>query len=114
MNPRKKPKFINPGAKMVKRVKPSWRRPKGRQSKVRLKLKGKPKMPSIGYGAPSELRGKHPSGYEEVLVKNVKDLEKVTPETQAIRIASAVGKKKRKLIIEEARKRKIKVLNPQL
>ncbi len=114
MNPRKKPEFVNPGSKMVKRVKPSWRRPKGRQNKVRLKLKGRPKMPSIGYGAPSELRGKHPSGYEEVLVRNVKDLEKIDPKKQAIRIASTVGKRKRKSIIEEAQKRKIKVLNPQL
>ena len=58
------------------------------------------------------MRGLHPSGYEEVLVYNVKDLEKVDKERQAIRIASCVGMKKRLAIEEKARELGIKILNP--
>jgi large subunit ribosomal protein L32e len=95
-----------------KRVKESWRRPRGIHSKIRIRKKGKIKMPSVGYGAPKELRFLHPSGLKEVLVSNLKDLEKVDPKTQEIRIAHTVGEKKRKEIIKKAEEMKIKILNP--
>jgi large subunit ribosomal protein L32e len=91
MNPRKKPKFKRWMSQAYKRVKESWRRPRGIHSKVRIRKKGKIKRPSVGYGAPKELRFLHPSGLKEVLVSNLKDLEKVDPKSQAIRIAHTVG-----------------------
>jgi large subunit ribosomal protein L32e len=112
MNPRKKPKFRRWMSQAYKRVKESWRRPRGIHSKVRIRKKGKIKMPSVGYGAPKELRFLHPSGLKEVLISNLKDLEKVDPKTQAIRIAHTVGEKKRKEIIKKAEEMKIKILNP--
>jgi large subunit ribosomal protein L32e len=112
MNPRKKPKFKRWMSQAYKRVKESWRRPRGIHSKVRIRKKGKIKMPSVGYGAPKELRFLHPSGLKEVLISNLKDLEKVDPKTQAIRIAHTVGEKKRKEIIKKAEELKIKILNP--
>jgi len=114
VNPRKKPKFLRAMWEAYKRLqKVKWRRPRGSQSKIRKKLKGKRKMPSPGYGAPKELRYLHPSGLKEVLVYNVKDLEKINPEKEAIRIAHQVGKRKRKEILKKAEELKIKVLNPQ-
>lgn len=68
-------------------------------------------MPSVGYG--SSQRGIHPSGYFEVLVYNVKDLEKINPEKEAARIGGGVGKKKRLEITEYAKNKKIKILNPR-
>jgi large subunit ribosomal protein L32e len=112
MNPRKKPEFKRWMSQAYKRVKESWRKPRGIHSKVRIRKKGKIKMPSIGYGAPKELRFLHPSGLKEILVSNLKDLEKVDPKTQAIRIAHTVGEKKRKEIIKKAEELKIKILNP--
>jgi large subunit ribosomal protein L32e len=112
MNPRKKPEFKRWMSQAYKRVKESWRKPRGIHSKVRIRKKGKIKMPSVGYGAPKELRFLHPSGFREVLVSSLKDLEKVDPKTQAIRIAHTVGEKKRKEIIKKAEELKIKVLNP--
>jgi large subunit ribosomal protein L32e len=112
MNPRKKPKFRRWMSQTYKRVKESWRRPRGIHSKIRIRKKGKIKMPSVGYGAPKELKFFHPSGLKEVLVSNLKDLEKVDPKTQAIRIAHTVGEKKRKEIIKKAEEMKIKILNP--
>jgi large subunit ribosomal protein L32e len=112
MNPRKKPKFKRWMSQAYKRVKESWRKPRGIHSKIRIREKGKIKMPSVGYGAPKELRFLHPSGFREVLVSSLKDLEKIDPKSQAIRIAHTVGEKKRKEIIKKAEEMKIKVLNP--
>jgi large subunit ribosomal protein L32e len=112
VNPRKKPKFRRWLSQTYVRIKESWRKPKGSQSKVRKKLKSKIKMPNVGYGAPKKLRYLHPSGYREVLVHNVKELEKIDPEKEAARIAHSVGKKKRNEILKRAEELTIKVLNP--
>jgi hypothetical protein len=69
-------------------------------------------MVSTGYKGPKIARGLHPSGLREVLVHNVDELTKVDPTIQAARIAHTVGKKKRVLILDEAKKNKIKILNP--
>ncbi|MEM7826253.1 MAG: 50S ribosomal protein L32e [Candidatus Aenigmatarchaeota archaeon] len=112
MNPRKKPDFRRWLSERIKRLKPAWRRPRGMHSKIRIRKKSKIKMPNIGWGAPKNLRYLHPSGFKEVLVHNPKDLEKIDPKTQAARIASSVGKKKRQEILKKAEELKIKVLNP--
>ncbi|WP_297536052.1 50S ribosomal protein L32e, partial [Thermococcus sp.] len=85
--------------------------PKGIDSKMRLKKKGKPRSPSIGWSSPKAVRGLHPSGYEEVLVHNLKELEKLDPTRQVARIAGTVGARKRELIIARAKELGIKVLN---
>lgn len=108
----KRPRFRRQESWRYVRIKESWRRPRGIDSKMRLKKKGWPPSPSVGYRGPKAVRGLHPSGYEEVLVYNVGDLATIDPETQAIRIAGTVGARKRTIILAEAEKRGIKVLNP--
>lgn len=110
---RKKPRFLRQEWWRYPKFKndPKWRRPKGIDSKMRLKKKGKPSSPSIGWSSPRAVRRLHPSGYEEVLVHNVKELEKIDPTRQAARIARTVGARKRELILERARGLGIKVLN---
>ncbi|KXA90109.1 50S ribosomal protein L32 [candidate division MSBL1 archaeon SCGC-AAA259I09] len=103
--------FKRQGSSNYKRVKDSWRKPKGGDSKIRKEKKGKPKLVKVGYRKPESERGLHPSGYREVLVDNPQEVEEVDPEKQAIRIASAVGKRKRIKIIEKAKENGIKVLN---
>ncbi|MEM5879569.1 MAG: 50S ribosomal protein L32e [Candidatus Aenigmatarchaeota archaeon] len=112
MNPRKKPEFRRWMSESLKRLKPSWRRPRGMHSKIRVRKKSKLKMPTIGYRAPKNLRYLHPSGFQEILVSSLKDLEKVDASKQAIKIAHTVGKKKRAEILKKAEELKIKVLNP--
>jgi len=93
----------------------SWRRPRGLHNKLRKRYGGKwsGRTPvNVGFGSPKAVRGLHPSGYEEVLVHNVGDLDGIDPERQAIRIASRVGMKKRLAIEEKAREMGIKILNP--
>jgi hypothetical protein len=66
----------------------------------------------IGYSRPKATRGKHPSGFDEVMVWRPKDLEHIDPKTQVARIAHTVGENKRVQILEEAKKANIRVLNP--
>jgi large subunit ribosomal protein L32e len=107
----KKPAFVRAESWKYDRFSVSWRKPKGLDNKIRRKIKGWPAGVSVGYKGPKIARGLHPSGYREVIVFNVKDLSTVEPETQAARIAHTVGKRKRALIIAEAKKLNIKVLN---
>ncbi len=93
----------------------SWRRPRGLHSKLRRRYGGKKTgrvVVSVGFGSPKAVRGLHPSGYEEVLVYNPSDLEKIDKERQVARIASCVGMKKRLAIQDKAEELGIKILNP--
>jgi len=106
-----KPKFVRPESWRYVRLKETWRHPRGLDHKVRLMYKGWPPAAGTGYGGPKVGRNLHPSGYMEVLVYNVEDLGKVDAATQAVRISHRVGKRKRALILTEARKKKMVVLN---
>ena len=107
----KKPKFRRQESWRYKRVDPSWRRPKGIDSKMRLKLGGRPKLVEIGYRSPSRVRGRSGSGHDEVLVFNVGDLSKVAPD-QVVRIGHVVGQRKRFDILEKAKALGLYVVNP--
>ncbi|MFB0502080.1 MAG: 50S ribosomal protein L32e [Candidatus Bathyarchaeia archaeon] len=109
----KKPDFKRQESWRYKRVGKSWRRPRGLDSKMRKRVKGWPKSVAVGYRGPKEARGLHPSGYVEVLVRNVDDISGVDPETQAIRIAHTVGERKRVEILARAGDMGIYVLNPK-
>jgi large subunit ribosomal protein L32e len=108
---KRKPNFARHESWRYKRVKKSWRQPRGLDNKMRRKIKGWPQTVRVGYRGPKVGRGLHPSGYREVLVYNAEQLEPVDPKTQAIKIAHTVGKRKRAGIIVEAKKKKIKILN---
>ena len=53
----KKPNFVRQDSHKQKEVKKKWRKPKGMQSKMRLKKKGYRKSVSIGYGSPKKVNG---------------------------------------------------------
>lgn len=108
----RRPKFVRQESWRYKRVKPSWRKPKGIDSKMRLRVKGWPKIVKVGYRGPAAARGLHPSGFRDILVYNASDLERLDPETDAARIASTVGARKRMEILVKAKELGIKVLNP--
>jgi large subunit ribosomal protein L32e len=65
----------------------------------------------VGFRGPASVRGLHPSGFEEVLVNNLKEVDNVDAKTQAIRIASTVGDKKREMIVTKADELGIRVFN---
>lgn len=114
----KQPHFIRQEAHRYGRIPNKWRKPRGMHSKMRKHMGYRPNVVSIGYRGPRKARGLHPSGFEEVRVHNVKEVEKVDPAKQAIRIAKTVGSKKREAIEERVaeleKKKKVKyyILNP--
>jgi large subunit ribosomal protein L32e len=110
----KKPKFLRAESWRFDRFSTSWRRPRGLDNKIRRKIKGWPPGPSMGYKGPKIARFLHPSGYQEVIVYNVADLANVDINTQAVRIAHTVGKRKRADIIAKAKELNLKVLNVKL
>jgi len=89
-----------------------WRRPRGSDSKMRLGIRGKPAVVSIGYRSPRSVRGVHPSGLIEILVHGPRDLKGLDTGKQAVRIASGVGGRKREHILAQAKELGIRVLNP--
>lgn len=107
----KKPEFVRQESWRDSKFSLSWRRPRGLDNKVRRKIKGWPASPSTGYKGPKIARGMHPSGYMEVIVNNAEAVAAVDPNTHAIRIAHTVGRKKRAVIIAEAKRLNIKILN---
>jgi len=107
-----KPQFNRQDYHKKKRVPTSWRKPRGGLSKQRVGIKGKGDTVEAGFRSPEAVRGLHPSGFEEVRVHNLDDLEDVDGDTQAVRIASKVGGRKRERIEDEAEDRRIRVLNP--
>ena len=107
-----KPQFNRQDYHKKKRVPTAWRRPRGQLSKQRRGIKGKGPTVEAGFRTPAAVRGLHPSGFEEIHVHNVDDLEGVDGEREAVRIASKVGGRKRERIEEAAEDRGIRVLNP--
>jgi large subunit ribosomal protein L32e len=107
-----KPAFKRQDYHMKKRTPESWRRPRGGLSKQRRRFKSRGPVVAAGFRTPKEVRGLHPSGFEEVYVENTDDLAGVDGDTQAVRIASSVGARKRERIEEEAESAEVRVLNP--
>lgn len=88
-----------------------WRKPRGKYSKLRHHQVSQGDVVSIGYRGPALARGMHPSGFREVLVHNVKELLNVDAKLQAVRIAAAVGGRKREEIENRADELRVRVLN---
>lgn len=107
----KKPTFKRQEWFRYKKLGVKWRKPRGKTSKTRRYEKGKPAMPSVGYGSPKAGRGLHPSGYEDILIRNIIELENLNPATQAGRISATIGKRKKEIMLDRAKELGIKILN---
>ena len=86
-----------------------WRRPKGRDSKMRLKMKGYPVSVSIGYKKSKKESGKI-KGLIPINVSNLNDLKKANKNTALI-LSSKLGSKKRIDLIKKADEMKLTILN---
>lgn len=85
-----------------------WKRPKGRDNKMREKRKGYPVVVSLGYKKPKKIMHKLKEK-TPVIVNNVGDIEKI--KKNEIAIIGHVGKKKKIEIIKKIKEKKIVVYN---
>ncbi|GGP21262.1 50S ribosomal protein L32e [Thermocladium modestius] len=108
---RREPKWMRMNSWLNRKLQGAWRRPKSLDNKIKKQRKGYPPLVKSGYGKPKLVRGLHPTGYEEVIVHNVKELDSIDPRRQAIRIARTIGLRKRIEIIRKATEKGIRVLN---
>jgi large subunit ribosomal protein L32e len=107
-------RFKRDGYGKKRQLSDSWRKPRGQHNKQREQKKAKGALPKPGYGSPVAVRGMHPSGFFEVLVTSLKDLEGLDPKTQAVRLGATVGTRKRTIIQEQAVAAGLKVLNARI
>ncbi|UCD93219.1 MAG: 50S ribosomal protein L32e [Methanobacteriota archaeon] len=89
----------------------SWRKPRVLHSKMRRGFGYRVNLVSTGYRGPKAVRGFHPSGFQEVMVHRLEDLEDLDPKKQAARIGPAVGSRKREEIEKAADEKGIRILN---
>ncbi|MFW9945916.1 MAG: 50S ribosomal protein L32e [Candidatus Odinarchaeota archaeon] len=108
---KEKPSFRRVESWRYKRVKDSWRKARGIDSKTRKKKKSGVKSPTVGYRIPKKIRGLHPSGFEEVRIFNLNDFKGLSNKKHAIKISGRVGAKKRITLVDYAQNRGFKVLN---
>ena len=114
MTEKRKPKFLRRKNKAYKKLGKRnkrmqiWRKPTGRDNKMREKRKGYPAVVSIGYKTDKISRGAIKEK-QPVIVQNIKDLMKIGK--KEIAIIANVGKKKRLEIAKKANEMKIEVHN---
>lgn len=114
MNTKKKPKFLRRTSvrlsKLGKRRKKKqvWRKPTGRDNKMREQRRGKPSVVSIGYSTDKKSRGKI-KGKPPIFVKNIKELEKIGK--QNIIVLGNIGKKKKIEIVKKANELNLEIAN---
>jgi len=108
----KKPTFKQTDSHKKKKLADYWRKPDGIHNKTRYSKHGKCPLVEAGYGSPAAVRGLHPSGFEEIIVNNIEEVESLKTNKQAGRIAGTVGARKRSLIEKKAAELGLKILNP--
>ena len=99
-------KYFKLGKKRKK--KQVWRKPKGRDNKMREKRKGYPRVVSIGYKKEKKLRGRI-KNKKPIIIRNIDDLEKI--KENEIPIIGKIGKKKKIDIMKKAKDKKIRIQN---
>ena len=106
-------KFARHQSELFKRVKPSWRKARGIDSRVRRKFKGSIPHPSVGYGSDTITRNIHPHGFKTVIVNNVGELEMLMMHnrTYAATVGKSVSSRVRRAIVERAEQLAIRVSN---
>jgi large subunit ribosomal protein L32e len=84
-----------------------WRRPTGRDNKMREQRRGHPTIVSIGYSTDKKERGKIEQRIP-VIVRNIPQLEKINNKNQ-IAILGKIGIKKKIEIAKKAKELKIEI-----
>ena len=92
----RRPRFVRQENWRYDRLAENWRKPKGKDNKMRKQVSGVPPLVKIGYRGPKEARGLHPSGYTDNLVFNVNDVVKLDAKKDAGKVSTYSWNKKEK------------------
>ncbi len=106
--PKRKASFIRYNFHL-KKLSKNWRSQTGIHNKVRLKKKGHPRSPSIGYGNTSNLKGLYKSELKYKIIKSEDDLFALNSEN--VFISSSLGLRKKLKLLELLRQKNIKIIN---
>ena len=107
----KKPEFVRQDAHKKPRLRWKWRKPKGSDSKMRLKLKGYRRSVRPGYGSPKAVKGLTTEGLHQVLISDLNALNIIDKSKQGIIIRKNVGVRKKVDIIKKAEELGLRILN---
>jgi large subunit ribosomal protein L32e len=91
------------------RKKKKWRKPTGRDNKMREKRRGYPAVVSIGYRKARKLRDTN-MNKNIVLVSNIEELQKIDASKSSV-IFAKIGKRKRIEMLKIAQSKGIHVMN---
>jgi len=107
---KKRPNFYKQSSYKKKKLDKKWRKPRGSDSKIKIRWKGRQPMVEIGYRGPSEARGLSREGYNIVPANNINDLKNVNKSKDIICIGG-IGMKKKIEIVKECVKIGLKIMN---
>jgi large subunit ribosomal protein L32e len=109
----KHPKFVRPNLSQKRRVKDKWRKPRGIDNKQRHKYKWAGAIVNKGYRGDAKIRGTHPLGKKEFMIRGISDLEKNKGGLQnfVIRLSGTLSKHSKEKIRLKAAEMKLVVLN---
>jgi ribosomal protein L32E len=83
-----------------------WRRPTGRDNKMREQRRGKPALVAIGYSTDKKERGKI-ENKTPVMIRNISQIEKI--QKNQIAVLANIGKKKKIEIVKKAKELKVEI-----
>ena len=107
----KKPRFHRQDAHKRVKLKSGWRRPKGLQSKMRLKKRGYARNVSDGWGSPRAVEGLTRAGLRPIHIATIAQIDKLNPKTDCAIFVSTLGGKKREQLLLRAKERGVAVLS---
>jgi large subunit ribosomal protein L32e len=107
----KKPTFTRQDAHKKKRLGTGWRKPKGRQSKMRLHRKSYARSRSSGYGSPRGAYGLSREGLTQNIVATLTDFSGLDAKNDGIIIARTTGNRRKAQLVEYATKNSFTLLN---
>ncbi len=107
----RKPVFVRQDAHKKVEIGWKWRRPKGLDSKMRLRKRGYRRCVEVGWGSPKKIKNFDKSGLKIRLISSIKELDNINAKTEGIIVGKCVGLKKRILLLKKTEEMKITVLN---
>lgn len=108
---RKKPDFMRSDSYKRRRVKQVWRRPKGRQNKMREQRGGARRRVEPGFGSPRLVYGLSRQGRGVVTVHRPEDIAGIDTLSQAALLSATLGLRKKVEVVKAAMDRNVIILN---